>query len=51
MVPVVQEAVKLKPFAIWMQETVVNDEAAKIARNAGINVIMDKCMYKEHCKL
>jgi uncharacterized protein len=50
-VPVVQEAVKLKPFAIWMQETVINDEAANIARNAGINVIMDKCMYKEHCKL
>jgi predicted CoA-binding protein len=48
---IVREAVKLKPFAVWMQESVVNEEAAKIAQDAGINVIMDKCMYKEHCKL
>ena len=50
-VPIVQEAVKLKPFAIWMQETVINEEARKIAENNGINVIMDKCMFKEHVRL
>jgi predicted CoA-binding protein len=49
--PIIEEAVKIKPFAIWMQETVVNHEAKKIAENKGINVIMDKCMYKEHVKL
>ena len=49
--PIIEEAVKLKPFAVWMQETVVNDEAKKMAENKGINVIMDKCMFKEHVKL
>lgn len=50
-VPIVEEAIKLKPFAIWMQETVVNEQAKKMAENKGINVIMDKCMLKEHIKL
>jgi uncharacterized protein len=50
-VPIVEEAIKIKPFAIWMQESVVNAKAKKMAENKGINVIMDKCMYKEHVKL
>jgi len=49
--PVIEEAIAKKPFAIWMQETVVNETARKMAENKGINVIMDKCMYKEHAKL
>jgi predicted CoA-binding protein len=49
--PIIEEAIKLRPFAIWMQEGVVNVEAKKMAENKGINVIMDKCMYKEHVKL
>jgi predicted CoA-binding protein len=50
-VPVVNEAVKLAPFAIWMQESVVNEEAAGIAEKNNIRVVMDRCMYKEHIKL
>jgi uncharacterized protein len=49
--PIVEEAIKLRPFAIWMQESVVNVKAKKVAENKGINVIMDKCMFKEHVKL
>ncbi len=50
-VPVVKDALKRKPFAIWMQEGVVNNDAAEIARDAGILVVMDRCMMKEHLKL
>ncbi len=35
---------------IWMQEGIVNEEAADAARQAGIEVIMDKCILKEHRK-
>ena len=45
---VVDEAIKLKVPAIWMQEDVVNEEAAAKARKAGIKVVMDKCILKEH---
>ena len=53
---IVEEAIKLKkihilPYVIWMQLNIVNDEAAKIARNAGFTVIMNKCMMIEHSKL
>ena len=50
-VPVVRDALKRNPFAIWMQEGVVNNDAAEIARDAGILVVMDRCMMKEHHKL
>jgi predicted CoA-binding protein len=45
---VVDEAIKLKVPAIWMQEGVVHEEAADRARKAGIQVIMDRCILKEH---
>ncbi len=50
-VPVVRDALKRNPFAVWMQEGVVNNDAAEIARDAGILVVMDRCMMKEHHKL
>jgi len=34
--------------ALWLQETVVHEEAAERARNAGIMVVMDYCILKEH---
>ncbi|WP_393971702.1 CoA-binding protein [Oxyplasma meridianum] len=49
-VPIVNDALKRKPSAIWMQEGVVNNEAAKMARDAGILVVMDHCIMKEHLK-
>ncbi len=45
---VVDEAIRLKPAAIWMQEGVRNDAAAEKARKAGIFVIQDRCILKEH---
>jgi predicted CoA-binding protein len=49
--PVVDDAIKVKAGAIWMQEGIVNEVAAKKAREAGIKVVMDKCMLKEHLLL
>src|SRR5215471_13655310 len=48
---VVEEAIRLKLPAIWMQEGVVHEEAAKKARAAGIFVVMDRCLLKEHRRL
>jgi hypothetical protein len=47
---VVEQAIQIKAPAIWMQEGVVHDEAAEKARQAGIFVVMDKCILKEHIK-
>ena len=45
---IVDEAIKLGVSAIWMQEGVIHEQAAKKARSAGIFVVMDRCILKEH---
>jgi predicted CoA-binding protein len=45
---VVDQAIKLKIPALWLQEGVVNEPAAARARSAGIFVVMDRCILKEH---
>jgi predicted CoA-binding protein len=45
---VVDQAIRLKPTAIWMQEGVSHEAAAAKARKAGILVIQDRCILKEH---
>ena len=45
---VVDEAIRLKVAAIWMQEGVEHEAAAEKARKAGIVVVMDRCILKEH---
>lgn len=45
---VVDEAIRLKVPAIWLQEGVIDERAAEKARKAGIFVVMDKCILKEH---
>lgn len=49
--PVAASAVKIKAKFLWMQEGIVNQEAAETARKAGLTVVMDKCMLKEHLRL
>jgi len=44
----VDEAIRLKVPAIWLQEDVIHEEAAEKARKAGLFVVMDKCILKEH---
>lgn len=48
---VVEQAIQKGVKAIWMQEGVVNQEAAARAKAAGLLVVMDHCMLKEHYKL
>lgn len=45
---IVDQAIELKIPAVWMQEDVVNERAANKAREAGIFVVMDRCILKEH---
>jgi len=45
---VVDQAIELQVPAIWMQEDVINENAAARARQAGILVVMDRCILKEH---
>jgi predicted CoA-binding protein len=45
---VVAQAIKLKVPAIWMQEDVIHEKAAEKARKAGVFVVMDCCILREH---
>lgn len=45
---IVDQAIQLKIPAIWLQEDVINESAAERARQAGIFVVMDRCILKEH---
>jgi predicted CoA-binding protein len=45
---IVEQAMQLKIPAIWMQEGVINERAAEKARKAGMFVVMDRCVLKEH---
>jgi uncharacterized protein len=49
--PVVDEAIKIGAKAIWFQEGVINEEAGSKAVKAGLKVVMDRCMLKEHSKM
>ncbi len=53
---IVEEAVKLReeygnPQVIWMQEGIVNEEAARLGEEAGMTVVMDACIMMEHIRL
>ena len=49
--PLIDEAIRIGAKAVWMQEGIINKAAANRARDAGLLVVMDKCMFKEHRRL
>ncbi|MBI2957883.1 MAG: CoA-binding protein [Chloroflexi bacterium] len=49
--PVVEEAIRIGAGTVWMQLGIVNQEAAAKARQAGLSVVMDRCMMRDHIAL
>ena len=48
---IVEAAIRIGARAVWMQEGVVHEEAAHRAEQAGLTVVMDRCILKEHRRL
>lgn len=48
---VVDAAIRIGAKCVWMQEGVIHDAAAQKAREAGIAVVMDRCILKDHRSL
>ncbi len=48
---IVEAAIRIGARAVWMQEGVVHQEAAERARAAGLEVVMDRCILKDHRRL
>ena len=46
--PIVESSIKIGAKVVWMQEGIVNEEAAQKARDAGLQVVMDACMRAAH---
>ena len=49
--PVVEEAIKLAPKAIWPQLGIVNEEARKLTESSNIPFFMDQCIKQQYTKL
>ncbi|HEX2712033.1 MAG TPA: CoA-binding protein [Candidatus Acidoferrales bacterium] len=47
---VVEDAIRIGAKAVWMQEGVIHSQAAERARQAGLLVVMDTCILKEHIR-
>jgi len=49
--PIVEAAVRIKAKVVWMQSGIVNDEAAARGKQAGLVVVMDRCIKTDHLNL
>lgn len=50
-IPIIEDALKMLPRCVWLQLGIINDQAAKLCHDAGIEFIMDKCIKVEYAKL
>jgi uncharacterized protein len=48
--PLAEDAVAIGARVLWMQEGIVNKDAAKTAQKAGLKVVMDRCIMTEHLR-
>ncbi|MDX1528951.1 MAG: CoA-binding protein, partial [Gammaproteobacteria bacterium] len=46
-----EQAIQIKAKVLWMQLGIVNEEAARMASDAGLDVVMDRCMKIEYARL
>jgi len=46
--PIAESAINIKAKALWLQDGVINHEAAVLANNSGLIVVMDDCMLRRH---
>jgi len=46
--PIAESAINIKAKALWLQDGVINHEAAELANNSGLIVVMDDCMLRRH---
>lgn len=49
--PIVEDAIAIGAKVVWMQLTVVNEEAAQRARDSGLEVVMDRCVKIEYGRI
>lgn len=49
--PIVEDAIKIGAKVLWLQLGIIHEEAAQRARDAGLDVVMNRCMKIEHARL